>query len=851
VGPYITIGTVVVVLVAACLTLFGLGAFDRAVAVYDPTAWLFSKAKGELGRVNGNTARVDTRVKVKGTTGHRVEVSQTDRYLIVRDLDTGVVSSLDLATLQIAASLQTPPGEGVRFVLHGSAAYVIDEVHGQVRQVDPLTLKPIGAPLSFSPGIAGGEFDSDGKLWLALPSEGTVVSVTPAAKDGEQPAVQTESVAQPSHDLAVSVLDRGVAVLDQTADQLVTVHGTQVVKTALELPEEGLVAARTSGDQVPVTVPDKREVQAVHNPSVSQFTVPGSGNSLSPAVAWAGWYYIADDSTDEVYVLNQAGHLVDQIQFPGQTGDLELQVRDDYLYINSVDGTTARVINRSHKISTVDKYPNDVPGGDPPPVPPAPPAPPKTPPPATPQAGPPGAPNSVVASAGNARVHLTWGAAPANGSRILRYVVEGNGQTYTAGTGQRALDITGLTNGQTYTFSVHAVNAKGDGPPRDSNPVVPTAEVPDPPASVAAHEQKDGTVTVSWPAGAGQGHKVASYQVTATGPDGPVQTWQVSGSKTSFVTPAGPPLTYGTQYAFSVTTVNDQGAGSKPSPLSNSVVPYAVPAAPTNARAVTGAKSGVVTVSWAAPASNGRPITGYVVSYAGKTKSVSGATKVDLTGLTGGQSVTVTVAAVNAAGTGPKSKSATAAAIGTPTLTLGKVSVTYNTITVAFTANDGGGTATCSLVAGASSKKGSCSSLTVSGLAPGVKYAPAVTVSNEVGSKKLSTSATTTVLRGTVTCVNQSGSSYCTKGPGIYNYPAQQDKYAIGNAKNGTRYQAYCQIAGGTNTQSGGGTSLNGGPYNNYKTSSRWVKISTGAKYIPFTWFNLDAGDDLSLLPDC
>jgi hypothetical protein len=848
VGPYITIGTVAVVLVAACLTIFGLGAFDRAVAVYDPTAWLFSKTKGELGRVNGNTARVDTRVKVQGTTGHRVEVTQSDRYLIVRDLDTGVVSSLDLATLQIAASLQTPPGQGVRFVLHGNAAYVIDEVHGQVRQVDPLTLKPIGAPLSFSPGMTGGDFDGDGKLWFALPSEGTVVSLTPAAKSGQQPAVQTESITQPSHDLAVSVLDKGVAVLDQTAAQLVTVRGTQITKTALQLTEQGLVAPRTSGDQVPVTVPDTRMVDAVAPRSVAQFTVPGTGNSLSPAVAWAGWYYVADDSADVVYVLNQAGNLVDQIQFPGQAGDLELQVRDDYLYINAVDGTTARVVNRSHKVSSVDKYPNDVPGGDPPPVPPTPASPPPPPP-----AGPPGPPSSVVASAGNATVHLTWGAAPSGGSRILRYVVEGDGRTFTVGTGQRALDVPNLTNGQTYTFHVYAVNAKGDGPARDSNPVVPTSDVPDPPASVTAQEQKDGTVSVSWPAGNGLGHQVSGYQVTATGPDGPAQTWQVGGAKTGLVTPAGS-LTYGTQYAFTVTTVNDKGAGSKPSPMSNSVVPYALPSAPTNVHAVTGAEAGVVSVSWAAAEENGRPVTGYVVSYDGQTKSVSGATKVDLTGLTGGQSVTVTVVAINAAGTGPKSKAVTAAAIAAPALTLGKVTTSYNSATIPFTVNDGGGTATCKLTAsGAGSSSASCSSLTVGGLAPGVAYTLTVSVTNQVGTATKSASATTTVLNGTVVCVNPKGATYCTT-IGLYSHPAQQTGYAVGEAKNGTRFQAICQAPGGSNTQQGGGTTLTSGPYNpgkgnNYK-SSKWVKI-TGNRYIPYIWFNLDGGDDISLLPAC
>ena len=41
-------------------------------------------------------------------------------------------------------------------------------------------------------------------------------------------------------------------------------------------------------------------------------------------------------------------------------------------------------------------------------------------------------------------------------------------------------------------------------------------------------------------------------------------------------------LTYGTQYAFTVVAVNDLNAGSRPSPASNTVVPFAAPGRPRN-----------------------------------------------------------------------------------------------------------------------------------------------------------------------------------------------------------------------------------------------------------------------------
>ena len=80
------------------------------------------------------------------------------------------------------------------------------------------------------------------------------------------------------------------------------------------------------------------------------------------------------------------------------------------------------------------------------------------------------------------------------------------------------------------------------------------------------------------------------------------------------------------------------------------------PAAPTATAGITSA-----TVTWTAPAANGSPITGYVVTpYLNGTAQTaqtftSSATTQTLTGLTAGSSYTFTVAAINAIGTGAAS----------------------------------------------------------------------------------------------------------------------------------------------------------------------------------------------------
>ncbi len=513
-GWLVTIITVLVVVVGLAATLFGLGVTDHAVASSNASSWLFSSGKGEVARVNAETGRVDTRFKVTTAQGHQIVVSQTDQYLVLRDVTTGQISSINLATLQIAATTPTTPGLGISVALGRDAAFVVDSVQGIVRQLNPLTLNPVGEPLRFPPGLVGGVFDDNGVLWLAVPSEGTLVEIHPgttstAGTGGSGPVVaSTRALADPGHDLALSTLVNGVAVLDETGQTLTTLRAGKVSTTSLTLTGPGAMPDHDTEVPVPVTVIDDRHVYVVNGSAVTDFVVPGDGPKLEPAVAFAGRLYIADTATGTVYVLDSTGHLVSTFLVPKPEGGIELSVRGDHLFVNTPDASSARVVDTHNNVKIVDKYATDVLGDDTPlQAPPAPPPPPK------PIVGPPGAPGSVSATAGNGSAHLSWGAAAANGSPIIKYVVEGDGQTHEVGAKQRAFDATGLTNGQTYTFTVYAVNAKGNGPERAANPVIPTRDVPDAPTSVSATAAPDGTVTVTWPAANGQGHPIKQYEV--------------------------------------------------------------------------------------------------------------------------------------------------------------------------------------------------------------------------------------------------------------------------------------------------------------------------------------------------
>jgi outer membrane protein assembly factor BamB len=92
----------------------------------------------------------------------------------------------------------------------------------------------------------------------------------------------------------------------------------------------------------------------------------------------------------------------------------------------------------------------------------------------------PGAPTGASAVAGPGSAQVSFVAPDANGSPITNYTVSATDLSDPTNGGQNATDVaspitvTGLTNGDSYTFTVTATNTIGTGPPSDpSNSVAP------------------------------------------------------------------------------------------------------------------------------------------------------------------------------------------------------------------------------------------------------------------------------------------------------------------------------------------------------------------------------------------
>ena len=146
-------------------------------------------------------------------------------------------------------------------------------------------------------------------------------------------------------------------------------------------------------------------------------------------------------------------------------------------------------------------------------------------------------------------------------------------QTLTVDGSTLSANLTGLTNGMSYTFIVTTINTVGTGASSStSNPVTP-ATVPGAPANVSSTAGNTQAM-VSWSAPSSTGGStITAYTVTAS-PGGATASWS-SGALAATVTG----LTNDTSYSFTVTATNAKGNSPASSP-SNAVTPAPTPTPP-------------------------------------------------------------------------------------------------------------------------------------------------------------------------------------------------------------------------------------------------------------------------------
>ena len=183
--------------------------------------------------------------------------------------------------------------------------------------------------------------------------------------------------------------------------------------------------------------------------------------------------------------------------------------------------------------------------------------------------GAPDVPQSLSATPGNRQVMLSW-VLPSGGAEVTDYEYEQDGSGTWISTDGTATShtVTGLNNGQTYTFRVRAVNALGTGAVvmleatpspstggRGGGGGGPRITRPGAPENLLA-EGGDGQVKLTWEAPEDDGgSEITDYQYRINGRN----PWTSIGSTQTTHTLTG--LVNGTAYVFEVRAVNRIGRG--------------------------------------------------------------------------------------------------------------------------------------------------------------------------------------------------------------------------------------------------------------------------------------------------
>jgi FG-GAP-like repeat/Fibronectin type III domain len=184
---------------------------------------------------------------------------------------------------------------------------------------------------------------------------------------------------------------------------------------------------------------------------------------------------------------------------------------------------------------------------------------------------PPSAPQLASATAGNARVTLTWSAPASNGGasvsgyRVYRGTSSGAETLLAAiGAANTSYTDTAVVNGTTYYYEVSAVNSAGESALSTERSATPVT-VPGAPTLVAASAGKDG-VSLGWNAPASNGGAgISGYRIYRGASSGGETLLVTIGNVTSYKDTAAP---NGKTSYYQVSAVNAVGEGARSNELS-------------------------------------------------------------------------------------------------------------------------------------------------------------------------------------------------------------------------------------------------------------------------------------------
>ncbi|WP_413452615.1 hypothetical protein AA0Y32_09855 [Georgenia phoenicis] len=341
--------------------LVGNGVASTVIDMSDGQTWLPDE-DGRIVQINPATGQPERRLVVGGP-GSELDVAQRDGHLVVTDLATGTVTSIDLASL-IASGSRGLDGEDTKVLLGGGMVVVVDLSPGTVRAVDPLTLADLGRPYR-TDDLADAVIDDTGEVWLVT-TEGQLRSVTFDARGGTWGVGTDRPVTGAGQQTRLLPHDAGATVFAPDGGVVVQVgNGADTAVSVAALEGSVLPAPTSPADLAPASVPEAGLVVMLADREALTVAVseigcrrPGAPQVFNDLV------YVPCPGDGRVVVLDRTGaRAAEDIIVPGG-GDPELVVDDGRLIVRTPTDGRIVIVQADGTTSTVDISAADVPVQD-------------------------------------------------------------------------------------------------------------------------------------------------------------------------------------------------------------------------------------------------------------------------------------------------------------------------------------------------------------------------------------------------------------------------------------------------------------------------------------------------------
>jgi hypothetical protein len=244
-------------------------------------------------------------------------------------------------------------------------------------------------------------------------------------------------------------------------------------------------------------------------------------------------------------------------------------------------------------------------------------------------------PLNFQGSGGVTEVTLSWTTPVSDGgASILNYIIyyytgDENSQKVAVSPNMLSTTIKGLLSGNTYYFSIVAINANGSSPSSSivipigpsPPPPPPTPTAPSPPTILSFPDISYTFINLSWTAPSDGGSAITSYDISYS----PV----LAGNQASPITTSNTDTSYNVTdlssnviYTFEVAATNIVGTSIYSDPSSATTTPYPPPPPPTPTApspptilSFPDISYTFINLSWTAPSDGGSAITSYDISY--------------------------------------------------------------------------------------------------------------------------------------------------------------------------------------------------------------------------------------------